>query len=330
MPATILLVNADEPNSADWKTFLQGQGYEVFEARNGRAALEDCLRLQPDLVLLHASLPDISGFEVCRQLKADPLNRLTPVVLIMPFSGHPDLSCRRDASADDFWDKPASRWEVLNRVQSILQLKSCIEKQAEAVLLSLALSIESKDRMTAGHSERIAQYAAQLGDILGLSEEDLNVLRVASLVHDIGKIAVPDSILFKPDRLNSDEAVVIRRHPVVGESICAPMKSFRHVLPIIRHHHERMNGSGYPDGLEGESIPLLARILQIADIYDALTTDRPYRRALSPECAMAVLFQEAGGGLLDQELVTHFSHISRSIVPGRSRPRSMLADYMLQ
>lgn len=330
MPATILLVNADEPNSADWKTFLQGQGYEVFEARNGRTALEDCPRLQPDLVLLHASLPDISGFEVCRQLKADPLNRLTPVVLIMPFSGHPDLSCRRDAGADDFWDKPASRWEVLNRVQSILQLKSCIEKQAEAVLLSLALSIESKDRMTAGHSERIAQYAAQLGDILGLSEEDLNVLRVASLVHDIGKVAVPDSILFKPDRLNSDEAVVMRRHPVVGESICAPMKSFRHVLPIIRHHHERMNGSGYPDGLEGESIPLLARILQIADIYDALTTDRPYRRALSPECAMAVLFQEASGGLLDQALVTHFSHISRSIVPGRSRPRSMLADYMLQ
>lgn len=329
MGATILLVNADAASCADWKALLENHGYEVIEATDGRAALEQCPRLQPDLVLLQPVLPDMHGLEVCRQLKADPLNQLTPVVLIAPLSDRFDASRGREAGADDYWDRPASRWEALNRVQAILQLKSYIDKQAESVLLSLARSIESKDALTAGHSERIAEYAVQLAQVLDSREAELEVLRVASLVHDIGKVAVPDSILLKPGRLSPEEIPIMRQHPVVGEAICAPLKSFRNVLPVIRHHHERMDGSGYPDGLSGDSIPLPARILQVADIYDALTTDRPYRKALSPECALAVMKQEADCGLLDPFLVGHFSPSCRTAPHERSRPRSMLADYMV-
>src|SRR6266478_3170075 len=289
MPATILVVDADSLNRADWEALLQNHGYKVFIAESGKAAVEACSRLQPDLVLLDGSLPDLDGIEVCRRLKSEPLTRLTPVVLMLPAGSSSDIAKAKEAGVDDFWGRPGSRWEALSRVQSLLHLKSYIDQQTESVIMSLARSIESKDPLTEGHSERVLKYAVQLGERLDLSEDDLAALRLASLVHDIGKVAVPDSVLFKPGLLSADEMAVMRQHPVVGENICAPLKSFREALPIIRHHHERLDGSGYPDGLAGEQILAGARILQIADIYDALTTDRPYRKALSPEWSLAVL-----------------------------------------
>lgn len=313
-------------NSAAGETLLDNQGYKVFAAENGKAALDDCPRIQPDLVLLHTSLPDINGFEVCRRLKADPLNHLTPVVLIAPLSNASDTWLSHRAGADDFWGRPASRWEALSRVQSILQLKSYIDDQATAVVLSLARSVEARDPLTQWHSQRVVECAVGLGESLGLSQEDLEALRVAGLVHDIGKVAVPDDILLKPGRLTPEEATIMKQHPVVGESICEPLKSFHNVLPIIRHHHERMDGSGYPDGLQGDRIPLNARIIQIADIYDALTSDRSYRRALSPQGAVAVLSEEAGRGWLDPDLVNHFTWSRQESRSGRQTQRSILAD----
>jgi putative two-component system response regulator len=171
-------------------------------------------------------------------------------------------------------------------------------------------------------------YATQLGRALDLPEEDLQELRIACLLHDIGKVAVPDEILLKAGALNAEETEIVRQHPLIGEGICAPLKPLRRILPVIRHHHERMDGSGYPDGLRGHEIPLMARILQIADIYDALTTDRPYRYALSSEDALETLNREAGYGWLDDSLVWKFSQICR--YGGEYFPvkgRSMLASY---
>jgi putative two-component system response regulator len=210
---------------------------------------------------------------------------------------------------------------------AVFRLNSNIDRQAEAVVLSLGHSIESRDPLTRGHSIRLVEYTTLLGERVGLDEEELAALRVGSLIHDIGKVAVPDAILLKPGPLTASERAIIEQHPVVGESICAPLESLKNTLPIIRHHHERMDGSGYPDGLCGDEIPLSARILQVADIYDALTSNRPYRKALSPEEALAQLSKEADGGWVDRLLVDQFKQLIQETCEPLSRDRSMVVDY---
>jgi putative two-component system response regulator len=312
MTATVLVVGADplNRNCADWEAILLGQGYEVIEARGGEAALAICPHLQPDLVLLNELLPDIHGFEVCRRLKADPRNRLTPVVLLKA-SGDSAADVLRgfEAGADDFWGHSPTLEEALSWVHSLLQLKTYIDEQAESVIFSLAHSLEARDSCGGGHCSRVSNHAVRFGKSLGLSQDDLDTLRIGGLVHDIGKIGVPDSILSKPGPLDPEEIRIVKQHPILGEQICAPLKSLRHVLPIIRHHHERMNGSGYPDGLQGKHIPLTVRILQIVDICDALTSDRSYRKSLSLPRALIVLFEEADRGWLDEGLVSQFASL---------------------
>lgn len=327
MNPTILLVDVASQERQNWKAFLENQRYEVFTADTPDSARELCLQLQPDLVLLHDHLPQVRGPELCRRLKQDPLNQLTPVVLISSAPTVTEMEQSREAGAADFWGLPSSLGEGLGRIQSLLRLKSYIDEQAKSVVLSLARSIEAKHCLTDGHSDRLAEFALQLGESLGLGDEDLEELRLGCLLHDIGKVAVPDSILLKPGRLNAQETEVMRQHPITGEQICAPLKSLRQILPIIRHHHERMNGSGYPDGLYGKEIPLKARILQVADVYDALINDRPYREALSSEEALEILRQEAMQGWIDASLVCRFTQICQmgEFLPVRAR--SMLASY---
>lgn len=327
MNPTILLVDVASAERENWKAFLENQKYNVFTAEHPESARQLCLWLQPDLVLIHDHLPQLRGSELCRRLKHDPLNQLTPVVLVSSSLTPTDVEQGREAGADDFWGMPASLAEGLARIQSLLRLKSYIDEQAKSVILTLARSIEARHSLTDGHSDRLADYAAQLGESLGMIEEDLEELRLACLLHDIGKVAVPDSILLKPGRLNAQEAEIMRRHPVTGEQICAPLKSLRPILPIIRHHHERMDGTGYPDGLHGGEIPLKARILQVADVYDALINTRPYREALTCEEALEILREEAAYGWLDASLVGKFSRISHSADSSPIRGRSMLASY---
>jgi putative two-component system response regulator len=218
----------------------------------------------------------------------------------------------REAGAADFSGTPCSLGNGLGRIESLLRLKSCIDEQATSVILSVAHSVEARHSRADGHSDRLAEHAMQLGESLGLSARDLQELRLGCLLHDIGKVAVPGKILLKPARLNPEETEIVRQHPVTGEKICAPLKCLRPILPLIRHHHERMDGSGYPDGLYGEEIPLKARILQVADVYDALTNDRPYREAVSSEEALEILHRQAMHGWLDASLVWRFSRIPRS------------------
>lgn len=213
-------------------------------------------------------------------------------------------------------------------VRSLLKLKQFTDEleNAETVLFALALSIEAKDPYTEGHCERLSKYSVALAQRLGLPEEQRIALRRGGIVHDVGKVAVPEHILLKPGPLTPEERKTLEQHTVIGERICAPLKSFHLVLPIIRHHHEKFDGSGYPDGLRGDHIPLTARILQTVDIYDALTTDRPYRKALSTADAFAVMREEVERGWWDGSLVDEFEALLRaSKTPGAQPPLDLEA-----
>jgi putative two-component system response regulator len=203
------------------------------------------------------------------------------------------------------------RSELVARVRSLLMMKSFVNEleRAESVLFALARSIEGKDPYTKGHCERLAENSARLAERIGLSPEETTALRRAGIVHDIGKVAVPDAILLKPGPLTADERAIMQQHPVVGESICAPLKSFRTVLPIIRHHHEKFDGTGYPDGLKGEQIPLTARVLSIIDVYDALTTERPYKPAHPSAEALKTMAEEVQKGWWDAKLFAAFGEM---------------------
>ena len=312
MAGTILIVD-DQPVDRDLLAeVLQTEGYATATAEDGQVALDSFSRVRPDLVLVDAMMPHMNGYEVCKRLKHDPKTRLTPVVMVTSMSDTKDRVRGLKAGADDILAKPVDRTELLARVRSLLNQKAYTDEleRAESVLCALALSIEGKDPYTEGHCERLSHYSVELGKRMGLPEEQLVALRRAGIVHDIGKVAVPDAVLLKPGRLTSQEMDIIRQHPIVGERICAPLNSFRGVLPIIRHHHEKLDGTGYPDGLKGEAIPLGARILTIVDVFDALTTERPYKSALSREDALQVMQDEVNRGWWDREIFDSFAAIA--------------------
>jgi putative two-component system response regulator len=308
---TILVADDEASNRDLLKELLSGEGFEVISVPDGRTVLEELSRVRTDLVVLDVLMPDISGLEVCERIKANPETYLIPVILVTSLSDKRDRIKGIKVGADDFLTRPVDRTELLARVRSLLKLKFRTDEleRAETVLFTLARSIEGKDPYTLGHCERLAEYSARLGEQIGLSEEQLTALRRGGVVHDIGKIAVPDAILLKPSKLSEEEWKLVREHPVVGERICAPLKSFRCVLPVIRHHHEKFDGSGYPDGLRGQSIPITARTLQIVDVYDALTTKRSYKRAFSPSEALKTMKEEVARGWWDSDIFGQFERL---------------------
>jgi putative two-component system response regulator len=311
---TVLVADDQPANRELLEELLTPQGCKVVSVPDGAAALEELTRTQFDLVLLDVMMPHLNGFEVCEKIKNNPDTYLIPVIMITALSDKQDRIEGIKVGADDFLSRPLDRTELLARVRSLLKLKQRTDEleRAESVLFSLARSIEGKDPYTHGHCERLSDYSTRLGQHLGLSEEQLIALRRAGIVHDVGKIAVPDAILLKPGSLTADEWKLIREHPVVGERICAPLKSFRFVLPIIRHHHEKFDGSGYPDGLRGEEIPVTARVLQVVDVYDALTTDRPYKKAFSITDALQTMKEEVAKGWWDPRIFDQFERLIRS------------------
>jgi putative two-component system response regulator len=326
MPATILIADDHESSLAGLEGLLSLEGYKVVTAMDGEMALTEFFRVQPDLLLLDVDMPKLRGTEVCRRIKSNPETLLVPVVLITALTATQDRIAGIEAGADDFLNKPVKRDQLIARVRSLLRLKAFTDEleRAEAVIFALARSIEGKDPYTQGHCERLADYSARLGEHIGLPAEEIKALRRAGIVHDIGKVAVPDSILLKPSRLTRSEQMILRLHPVVGERICASLKSFQLVLPIIRHHHEKMDGSGYPDRLRGQQIPLAARILQIVDVYDALSTQRPYKPALSAAAALDVMKNEVKKGWWDPEVLAAFEELMRAD-EGEPRPKALAA-----
>lgn len=304
MDRSILLVDDDAGVRTSLAKLLKAEGLTVTTVADGNGALQAVRQAKPALVLLDVLMPDLNGFEVCRLLKGNPDTRLIPVVLLTGLSAVDDRVRGLEAGADDFITKPPDRIELLARVRSLLRMKSYTDEleRTEAVLLALARSIEMKDPYTEGHCERLSAYAAALGLRIGLSIAETTALQRAGVLHDIGKVAIPDSILLKPGPLTEEEWAVVRQHPVTGEHICSPIQSFARVLPIIRHHHERYDGSGYPDGLVGEAIPVTARVLQVVDVYDALTTERAYKPALAPDRALETMQEEVDKGWWDPQL----------------------------
>jgi cyclic di-GMP phosphodiesterase len=309
--ATILVADDDEANRELLTGILGGEGYRVICAEDGEGALRAFRDEAVDLALFDVMMPGKTGFSACLAIKSQPETRLTPVVLVTALASADDRIQGIMCGADDFLCKPINRHELLARVHSLLRLKEFTDEleNAETVLFSLALSIEAKDRYTEGHCERLSKYSVAMAERLGLADELRVALRRAGVVHDIGKIGVPEHILTKPGPLTPDEWKIMKQHPVTGERICAPLKSFRHVLPVIRHHHEKLDGSGYPDGLKDDQIPLTARILQVADVFDALTTERPYRTALKTQDALGVMRDEVRRGWWDGSLVDEFEAV---------------------
>src|SRR5258707_15177998 len=311
---TVLVADDQAANRELLEDLLTAQGFKVITVPDGAAAVGELSRTQADLVLLDVMMPRLNGFEACEKIKNDPETYFIPVILITALSDKQDRIKGIKVGADDFLTRPVDRTELLARVPSVLGLKHRTDEleRDELVLFSLARSIEGKDPYTHGHCERLADYSACLGQHIGLSEEQTIALRRSGVVHDVGKIAVPDAILLKPGALTEEEWKLIREHPLVGERICAPLKSFRLVLPIIRHHHEKFDGSGYPDGLRGEEIPVTARGLQIVDVYDALTTIRPYKKAFSVTDPLQTMKEEKAKGWWDPHIFDHFQRLVSS------------------
>ncbi len=278
--------------------------YHIEAAGDGYEALEKVKKFDPDLIMLDVVMPGIDGFEVCRILKEDEKTRLIPIVMITALDSQQDRLRGLESGVDDFISKPFNVYELLARVKNLLKLRSYISEleHAEQVIFSLARAVEAKDNYTEGHCERLSILAQHLGTELQLADEDLIVLKRGGILHDIGKIAIDDSILLKPGPLTAEEFEIIKTHPEIGENICRPLKTLKLVLPIIRYHQERFNGSGYPEGLAKHEIPIHARIIGLVDCYDALTTDRTYRKALPSDFAIQIMNKETEAGLWDPDL----------------------------
>ena len=308
---TILVVDDEPAITKLLRIVLEIEGHQVQVAANGQQAMECVATRRPDLIILDVDMPHVGGFEVCRRLKLAPETRLLPI-LILTGTGAANARLRAwELGADEFLTKPFQTLEVAARCRSLLRQKELVDglDSAESVVFTLARAIEAKSQFTHGHSDRVTQYAITLAKQIGIGEADLDILRRGAALHDIGKISTPDAILDKPGSLSPEEFDVIKRHPADGARIVEPLRSARDILPLIRWHHERINGTGYPDGLVGNAIPHLVRILSVADVYDALASDRPYRTAMSYERCHEIMKNDSERGGLDPELVQHFFEI---------------------
>jgi putative two-component system response regulator len=305
---TVMAVDDDPGALSALADALGTLGFEVVQAADGASALDLARERQPDVVLLDVQMPGMDGFEVCRQLKAEPDLLLVPVVFL---TGHGSRRARLEgleAGATDFLNKPCDLVELEVRVRNLVNFRRLTLEldSAEQAVFTIARVVEARDQETGDHCERLAHLSVRMGERLGLEEEQITALRRGGFLHDLGKIGVPDAILLKPGKLTPDEWKIMKKHVEIGVEICSPLRSLQPVLPLIRHHHERFDGSGYPDGLAGEEIPLLARVFQVVDVFDALTVDRCYREAMPVDRAIRIIKEETDNGFWDPAMVREF------------------------
>jgi putative two-component system response regulator len=309
---TVLVVDDEAEGREAIAAALRPLGYVMWQAGDGESGLVLAKQQQPDVILLDVMMPGVDGYEVCRRLKADEETRLLPVVFLTGLDSRQARLQGLEVGATDFLSKPFDLVELEVRVRNLVSFRRLTQDldDAEKMLFAVARTVEARDEATGEHCERLSRLAGELGVRLGQNGEGVKTLRRAGYLHDIGKIGIPDAVLLKPGRLSDEEWTVMRRHVEIGVSICSPLRSLRAVLPVIRHHHEHQDGSGYPDGLKGEEVPLLARIFQIVDVFDALTNDRPYRKATSAPEALDIIHRETRGGWWDKRVVDAFSHLA--------------------
>lgn len=324
--APLVLAVDDEPGNRELITrYLCPQNYDVqtcADAESALAWLASGPRL-PDLILLDVMLPGMNGFDLCRHLKQQPMTRLIPVVLLTSLDARQHKLAGINAGADDFLSKPVQFEELIARAASLVRLKRFTDdlESAESVILSLALTVEARDPYTVGHCQRLAAYASAVGRTLGLSNDDIVTLHRGGYLHDVGKIGVADAVLLKAAPLNPAERTQMQAHTTIGERLCGELRALRPVRAIVRHHHERLDGTGYPDGLRGDQIPITAQIIGVVDGYDAMTTTRPYRTALGEDRACDELLRDAKEGRLNPEIVRVFLGLDRAATVAAATPQ---------
>jgi putative two-component system response regulator len=312
-----ILVVEDNPHHAELlDDCLLPMGYQLLHAYDGEEALRCVEEDHPDLIILDLALPRVNGYEVCRRVKDNEATNLLPVIMVTASAQREVKLKGLEAGADDFIAKPFDRVELLTRIASLLRVKHLTDEleRVKNVLFSLVLALEAKDIYTKGHSERVAEWAVRLSRWKGLPQAEQRVAQAAGLLHDIGKMGISEAILLKPGPLTPEEFDQVRAHAVEGERICQPLQFARTLLPAIRHHHERWDGTGYPDRLKGQAIPEEARILAVADAYDAMTSNRPYRPAMSHDEALSNLLRGIGKQW-DPDLVEGFIALANGKKP---------------
>jgi putative two-component system response regulator len=305
---TVLVVDDDEGMRSFLCRILIAEGYAVEVAVDGPSALASIALRSPDVVLLDVNLPGLSGFEVCRRVRQDVATRLTPIIIVTALDATEQRVEGLEAGADDYLSKPIDRRELLARVRALARLKRYTDDldSASSIIMTLATMIEVRDGYGRGHCSRMANHATRLGRALHLGDGVLQVLYRGGILHDIGMLAIPDAVLRKNGPLEPDEYELVRSHTVVGDVLCANLRSFQPIRPIIRSHHERLDGSGYPDGLRGDQIPVVAQIVGVVDVYEALTTERPYQSEHSVDEAFVVLRRQVEQGWLRRDFVETF------------------------
>jgi putative two-component system response regulator len=297
-----------------------GSDYVLIETDSVNAAADALLASRPALALVDLRFDSAPGSAICRRIKGAASTRLMPVVAFAE-AGEERTVAALDDGADHVLPFPPPRAELHARIRAALRNRLATERLEDAsqVIFALANAVEAKDAYTEGHTERVGALAVEAGRVAGLDEETCEALRQGGVLHDIGKIGIPNEIINKAGLLTQKERIVMNKHPIIGERICEPLKSLRHLLPIIRWHHEKLDGTGYPDGLKGSAFPVPAQILQLADIYDAITTDRPYHRARTRASAVEFLHFEADKGWRDHSLVDVLGKAAHNLNLGRTR-----------
>ncbi len=310
----VLVVDDNKVNVELVRAQLKPFNYEIHSAYDGEEALAKIQKDPPDIVLLDLMMPKISGYEVCRAIKQNKDTQFIPVIVITALQELDDKLKAIELGADDFLVKPFNKLELTTRIKSLLAMKALHDDldRSENILISLAIALEAKDNYTRGHSERVSKHAVAIAKRLQMDTREVEFMRKGGLLHDIGKIGVKEDILLKPGRLTDEEMEHVKSHPKRGFDICYPLKSLEDALPCIRSHHERYDGGGYPDGLKGDDIPLKAMIIAVADAYDAMTTDRPYRKALTRETATKIFEDEINSGQWNPEIVKVYLQILKS------------------
>ncbi|HIK04774.1 MAG TPA: two-component system response regulator [Trichormus sp. M33_DOE_039] len=308
-PPKVLVVDDHTASRMTAVALLSLEGYTVIEAESGQTAVQIVKQQQPDLILLDVMMPGMDGFEVCQLIKQDEDTRLIPVIFITALNDRRSRIQGIEVGADDFLSKPFDRVELVARVKSLVRQKRLNEDldHAEQALFSIARAVESRDPNTGDHCERLVKLGQVFGEYLNLPRCQIRDLGWGGYLHDIGKVGIPDAVLLKQGELTPEDWVTMKQHVLIGEKICQPLRSMQGVIPIIRHHHERWDGSGYPDGLKEEEIPYIAQVFQVIDIYDALTSERPYKKAFTPEEALCIMLDETESGWRNPKLMQQFA-----------------------